>query len=212
MVAVCIKGGDISLSKTLAELYEELKDCKKCSLGKTRTNLVFGFGDENADLMFVGEAPGRNEDIQGKPFVGAAGQLLDKLLNSIGLERSQAYIANVLKCRPPQNRDPLPHEIEVCKPFLLEQIEIIKPKVVCTLGRFATQVILDKNVTISKVRGKCFDGNGHYIFPIYHPAAALYQRTNLVDLKADFLKLKEILSDETKKSSQGEEPEQLMLF
>jgi len=202
------------LAETLAEFYEELKDCQRCSLGKTRTNIVFGAGSENADLVFVGEAPGRNEDMQGKPFVGAAGQLLDKLLNSIGLERSQVYIANVLKCRPPQNRDPLPDEIEICKPFLLKQIKIIGPKVVCTLGRFATQVILDKNASISKVRGKRFDGNGYYIFPIYHPAAALYQRTNIVNLKADFLKLKEILSEKTieEPSHQEEEPEQLMLF
>jgi len=202
------------LAETLAEFYEELKDCQMCSLGKTRTNIVFGAGDENADLVFVGEAPGRNEDMQGKPFVGAAGKLLDKLLNSIGLERSQVYIANVLKCRPPQNRDPLPDEIEICKPLLLKQIEIIGPKVVCTLGRFATQVILDKNISISKVRGKCFDGNGYRIFPIYHPAAALYQRTNLASLKADFLKLKEILSEKTieELSHQEEDPEQLMLF
>ncbi len=202
------------MAETLAEFYEELKDCQRCSLGKTRTNIVFGAGSENADLVFVGEAPGRNEDMQGKPFVGAAGQLLDKLLNSIGLERSQVYIANVLKCRPPQNRDPLPDEIEICKPFLLKQIKIIGPKVVCTLGRFATQVILDKNASISKVRGKRFDGNGYYIFPIYHPAAALYQRTNIVNLKADFLKLKEILSEKTieEPSHQEEEPEQLMLF
>lgn len=202
------------MAETLAEFYEELKDCQMCSLGKTRTNIVFGAGDENADLVFVGEAPGRNEDMQGKPFVGAAGKLLDKLLNSIGLERSQVYIANVLKCRPPQNRDPLPDEIEICKPLLLKQIEIIGPKVVCTLGRFATQVILDKNISISKVRGKCFDGNGYHIFPIYHPAAALYQRTNLASLKADFLKLKEILSEKTieELSHQEEDPEQLMLF
>ncbi|MDO8886012.1 uracil-DNA glycosylase [Candidatus Oleimmundimicrobium sp.] len=199
--------------ETLAEFYEELKDCQRCSLGKTRTNIVFGAGNENADLVFVGEAPGCNEDIQGKPFVGAAGKLLDKLLDSIGLVRDQIYIANVLKCRPPKNRDPLPSEIETCKPFLLKQIEIIKPKVVCTLGRFATQVILDKNVPISKVRGKCFDGNGYYIFPIYHPAAALYQRTNLDKLKADFLILKELLSSKVDKLAQKEETtEQLMFF
>ncbi len=201
------------MAETLAELYEELKDCKRCPLGKTRTNLVFGHGNEKADLLFVGEAPGHNEDIQGKPFVGAAGQLLDKLLNSIGLERSQVYIANILKCRPPQNRDPLPSEIETCKPFLSKQIEIISPKVVCTLGRFATQVILDKNISISKVRGKRFEGNGHYIFPIFHPAAALYRRTNLDDLKADFLTLKELLSSKVDELPQKEEgSEQLMFF
>jgi len=143
--------------------------------------------------MLVGEAPGYYEDKEGRPFVGAAGQLLDKLLNSIGLKREEVYIANVLKCRPPDNRDPNPEEIEACESYLLKQIEIIKPKVICTLGNFATRVLLQKNVNISKVRGQQFQADNYLIFPIYHPAAALHARVNLTALEEDFKKLKKVL-------------------
>lgn len=181
------------MAETLQELYKAMKDCQKCALGKTRTKLVFGVGSENADLMFVGEAPGYYEDQQGEPFVGAAGQLLDRLLASIDLSRDQIYIANVLKCRPPQNRDPLPEEVEICQPYLFEQIKIIKPVVVCALGRHAAQLLLNKNVSMTKVHGKRFEGQGCYVFPIYHPAAALYARTTLTALEEDFLKLSDLL-------------------
>lgn len=198
------------MAETLEEFHQQIKDCQKCSLSKTRTNLVFGVGNPEAKLMFVGEAPGYYEDQQGEPFVGAAGQLLDKLLASIGLARDDVYIANVLKCRPPGNRDPLPEEIETCKPYLFEQIEIIKPKVVATLGNFSTRLILDKAVSISKVHGQKLQGNGYYIFPIYHPAAALYMRTTLNDLEKDFLSLKELLGEGVEPPP--EEPEQMGLF
>ncbi|MBI4744105.1 MAG: uracil-DNA glycosylase [Actinobacteria bacterium] len=195
----------------LEEFYNQIKDCNKCSLGKTRTNFVFGTGNKNADIVFVGEAPGFYEDRQGIPFVGSAGKLLDKLLNLIGLNRDDIYIANVLKCRPPQNRDPNSDEIELCKPYLLKQIEIIKPRAICTLGNFATRVILEKNVNISRVRGQCFNMDKYFVFPIYHPAAALHQSTNLSALKEDFLKLKDIL-DSSSKEEEIEEPVQTALF
>jgi DNA polymerase len=180
---------------TLKELEEKVKTCSKCALCPGRTNVVFGDGNDNADLVFVGEAPGYYEDKEGKPFVGAAGQLLTKLLNSIGLDRSQVYITNILKCRPPNNRDPLPEEIEVCKPILYEQLSIIKPKVVATLGAYSTKLLLKKHVSISKVHGQNFTVDGINIFPIFHPAAALYNRTNLAGLEEDFRKLKALLEE-----------------
>lgn len=198
------------MAETLEELYEQIKDCQRCSLSKTRTNLVFGMGDPEADLMLVGEAPGYYEDKQGEPFVGAAGKLLDSLLQSIGLDRSQVYIGNVLKCRPPQNRDPSPDEIKICQGNLFEQIRIIKPRVVCSLGNFATRLILGKNVSISKVRGQCFPRPDYYIYPIYHPAAALHARTNLAALEKDFLGLKELLSKNLEPPPS--QPEQMGLF
>lgn len=198
------------MTETLEELYDQIKDCQRCRLSKTRTNLVFGVGNSEADLMFVGEAPGYYEDKQGEPFVGAAGSLLDELLQSIGLDRSQVYIGNVLKCRPPQNRDPLPEEVEVCQGTLFEQIRIIKPQVVCSLGNFATRLLLGKNVSMSKVHGQCFPGSSYYIYPIYHPAAALHARTNLAALEKDFLGLKELLSKGLKPPPSR--PEQMDLF
>jgi len=200
------------VADTLQELYDEMKDCQKCVLAKTRTKLVFGVGNETADLMFVGEAPGYHEDQQGEPFVGAAGQLLDKLLGSIGLSRRQIYIGNVLKCRPPQNRDPLPEEVEICKPYLMKQIEIIKPLIVCTLGRHASQLLLNKNISMTKVHGQCFDGKNYYIFPIYHPAAALYARTTLTALEDDFSKLSDLLKSDIQPPSQEPEAQQMGLF
>lgn len=198
------------MDKTLAEFEAEIKDCQQCSLGKTRTNLVFGVGSEDADLMFIGEAPGYNEDQQGEPFVGAAGQLLDKLLASIGLSRGQVYIGNVLKCRPPENRDPLPEEVEQCKPYIYEQVNIIKPKIVASLGAHATKLILGKTVSMSKVHGQKFEGDGYYIFPIYHPAAALYARSTLTSLEEDFSRLKDFLAQDIEPPRQ--EPRQMGLF
>jgi len=145
--------------------------------------------------MFVGEAPGFYEDREGVPFVGAAGKLLTELLQSIGLERSDIYIANVIKCRPPNNRDPLPDEIDTCKPFLLQQIELIKPKLVCTLGNFATQTLLERKVGITKVRGQVIQLEHFVVFPLLHPAAALHQGNLQVPLKEDFQKLKTVLEE-----------------
>ncbi len=147
--------------------------------------------------MFVGEAPGFHEDKQGVPFVGAAGKLLTKLLESAGLSRSQIYIANVIKCRPPQNRDPAPDEVETCKPFLLQQIQLIKPHLVCSLGNFATQALLERKVGITKVHGQSFELSEFRLFPLFHPAAALHNDHLLPLLQEDFQKLKRLLDTMT---------------
>jgi len=179
---------------TLQELSASLHDCQRCKLAKMgRTQVVFGTGNPNASIMFVGEAPGFNEDQKGEPFVGAAGKLLDKLLESAGLSRAQVYIANVIKCRPPNNRDPEPDEVETCKPFLLQQIAEIKPALVCTLGNWATQTILERKVPITKVKGQAIRLDRFVVFPLLHPAAALHQGNLLETLKEDFKKLKAYL-------------------
>ena len=183
-------------SVSLENFYEEVKDCKKCQLAYSRKNIVFGAGSAEARVVFVGEAPGYYEDQQGEPFVGAAGKLLSELLAGIGLKREDVYIANVLKCRPPQNRNPLPEEIETCKPYLFKQLEIINPKVVCTLGNFATQTILDRRVPISSVRAKPVQVGKFFVFPLYHPAAALHRGDMIEPLREDFRKLKEFLDSE----------------
>lgn len=199
---------------TLKEFYAEIKDCQKCSLGRSRTKLVFGAGNEKADIVFVGEAPGYYEDQQGEPFVGAAGKLLTELLGKIGLKRSDVYIANILKCRPPENRDPSREEVEACKGHLFKQIEIIKPKVVCTLGNSATQTILDKRVPITKVKAKATQVRDFLVFPLYHPAAALHQGWMREPLEEDFQKLKEFLDSgvRPKPLHALREAEQLDLF
>jgi len=177
----------------LPQLSAYLRDCQRCQLASGRTQVVFGTGNPQASIMFVGEAPGFYEDREGVPFVGAAGKLLTELLQSIGLKRSDIYIANVIKCRPPNNRDPLPDEIDTCKPFLLQQIELIQPKLVCTLGNFATQTLLERKVGITKVRGQVIRLENFVVFPLLHPAAALHQGNLRVPLKEDFQKLKAVL-------------------
>lgn len=158
-----------------------------------RSQVVFGVGNPHATVMFVGEAPGFHEDQQGEPFVGAAGKLLNDLLQSAGLSRSDIYIANVIKCRPPNNRDPEPDEVETCKPFLMQQIAMIHPKLVCTLGNWATQTLLERKVGITKVRGQAFYLKDFVLFPLLHPAAALHQGSMLEPLREDFKKLREFL-------------------
>jgi DNA polymerase len=185
--------GETGRSLGLAALRAEIGDCQRCPLGATRTTLVFGVGDPDARLMFVGEAPGRNEDLQGEPFVGAAGKFLDELLASIGLDRSDVYIANILKCRPPNNRDPLPAEVATCTPFLDRQIEIIAPTVIATLGNHATRYLLHTDRSISTVRGRLFHMDGRQIVPVFHPAAALYDRTKQDVLFEDFRRLRALL-------------------
>ena len=180
----------------LAELEAYLGECRRCALGDTRTRLVFGDGNSHADVMFIGEAPGRNEDLQGKPFVGAAGKLLEELLASIDLSRSDVYIANVLKSRPPNNRDPLPEEIEECTPFLREQIRLIDPRVIVTLGKFATQFMLRTNRGITQLRGRRHEVDGRAVLPIFHPAAALYDQTKRDVLFDDFKRLAVLLKQE----------------
>jgi len=178
---------------SLEELRDLVGDCHRCDLGCTRTRLVFGVGDPHARVMFVGEAPGRNEDLKGEPFVGSAGKFLDELLEHAGLLRSQVYIANVLKCRPPGNRDPETLEIETCTPFLREQIRVISPDVLVTLGNFATRFVLRTDAGITRLRGTVQSAGRFTVLPIFHPAAAIYDRTKRDVLIADFGRLRELL-------------------
>ena len=157
-------------ASTLEEVRKELGDCRRCKLHRTRRTLVFGEGNEKAKLMFIGEGPGYDEDVQGRPFVGKAGQLLTKILQSIHLRREEVYITNIIKCRPPQNRNPEPDEIQACHPFLLKQIEAIQPKIICALGKFAAQTLLKTDAKITALRGRCYDLGGIKVFPTYHPA------------------------------------------
>jgi uracil-DNA glycosylase family 4 len=181
----------------LAVLADTVAGCTKCRLAQGRTQVVFGSGHPQADLMFVGEAPGFHEDKQGVPFVGQAGKLLDKLLAGIGLTRSDVFVANVLKCRPPGNRDPQPDEIQACESHLWKQIELIQPKVVATLGNFATKLLSGRPLGITRVHGQeqetMLGGNCVVLYPLYHPAAALYTPRMLEVLEADFRRLPELL-------------------
>ncbi len=161
------------MTRTLVEAATDAATCPRCRLAETRTQVVFGVGAPDADLMFIGEAPGFHEDKQGEPFVGAAGQLLTRMLGEIGLRREDVYIANVLKCRPPANRDPLPDEIEACTPWLVEQISIIQPMLVSTLGNFATKFVLNTSQGITRLRGQSFPWHGRTVIPTFHPAAIL---------------------------------------
>jgi uracil-DNA glycosylase family 4 len=158
---------------TLPELNKEICGCLKCSLGQTRTNFVFGVGNPNADVMFIGEAPGADEDAQGEPFVGRAGQLLNKIIEAISMKREEVYICNIIKCRPPNNRAPLPSESETCTPYLLKQIEIIKPKFIIALGRTSAQWLLKTNDGLADMRGKVHNYMGIKLIVTYHPAALL---------------------------------------
>jgi uracil-DNA glycosylase len=159
--------------ETINAIRADLGDCHRCALGDGRTKLVFGVGNPQARLVFVGEAPGRDEDLQGEPFVGAAGQLLTKIIQAMGLRREDVYICNVLKCRPPQNRDPLPAEIEACSSFMLRQIQAIGPAVLVALGKFAAQTLLQNKTPISKLRGQFHDFHGIPLMPTFHPSALL---------------------------------------
>ena len=185
-------------SAELERMAGEWRSCERCALAATRTQVVVGSGDPDADLMFVGEAPGFHEDRQGVPFVGQAGRLLEGLLEDIGLSRERVYIANVLKCRPPGNRDPLGDEIEACQGYLLRQVELVRPRVVCTLGNFATKLLSGSPLGITRVRGvaqPCRLGEVEVqLYPIYHPAAALYTPSMLETLRADFAGLPDLLA------------------
>ncbi|PWU19295.1 MAG: uracil-DNA glycosylase [Candidatus Rokuibacteriota bacterium] len=182
----------------LDALREEASICTRCRLSETRTQVVFGVGNPAADVMFVGEAPGFHEDQQGFPFVGQAGKLLDKLLAGIGLTREDVYIANVIKCRPPGNRDPMPDEIEACESYLFQQIELIEPQVVATLGNFATKLLSGKQTGITRVHGQeqevTLGGRQVLLYPLYHPAAALYTPAMLKVLEEDFVRLPVLIS------------------
>jgi DNA polymerase len=187
----------VAAATELAAYAEATAACERCRLAAGRTQVVFGSGSADADLMFVGEAPGFHEDQQGVPFVGQAGKLLEKLLAGIGLARQDVYIANVLKCRPPGNRDPQPDEIEACEPHLFRQIELIEPKVVATLGNFATKLLSGRPLGITRVHGQeqevILGGRRVLLYPIYHPAAALYTPAMLKVLESDFARIPVLL-------------------
>ncbi len=182
-----------SKRERLKEFLLEIKDCTRCDLYKTRTRFVFGGGNADARVMLIGEAPGKNEDLQGLPFVGRAGSILDSLLEFIGMTRKDVFIGNVLKCRPPGNRDPLIEEINTCKGYLLRQIEIIDPEIICTMGKFSTQLILNTSQGITGLRGKVFKKDGRIILPINHPAAVLYTPSRIEVLREDFARIKSIM-------------------
>jgi uracil-DNA glycosylase family 4 len=158
---------------TLSQLNEQVQGCQHCPLWETRTNFVFGSGPGKADVAFIGEAPGRDEDIQGKPFVGKAGQLLTRIIEAIQFRREEVFIGNILKCRPPENRDPTPDEIEQCLPILEKQLQIIQPKIMCALGRIAAQTLLGTSAPLSRLRGRIHDLSGIKMIVTYHPAALL---------------------------------------
>ncbi len=178
---------------TLEEVRKELGDCKRCKLHRTRRTIVFGEGNKKATLMLVGEGPGYDEDVQGRPFVGKAGQLLTKILQSINLPREEVYIANIIKCRPPQNRNPEPDEIQSCHPFLMKQIGVIQPKVICALGTFSAQTLLQTDTKITALRGKLFDLEGIKVIPTYHPAFLLRNPDKKREVWEDMKKIAELL-------------------
>ena len=185
--------------RTLDEAALDASTCRRCRLADGRTQVVYGVGDPNADLMFIGEAPGFHEDKQGEPFVGAAGQLLNQLLSEVEIPREAVYINNVILCRPPGNRDPFPDELEACQPWLDERIAIIDPAVVVTLGNWATRYILGRQISISRVRGQRFPWNGRTVIPTFHPAAVLHgggqASSQMTALRADFQEMRSALAE-----------------
>ena len=195
----------------LSDLYNEIRHCQDCELARYRNKVVPGEGQEKVTLLFIGEAPGWHEDQQGRPFVGPAGQFLDYLLASIDLKRDQVYIANVIKCRPPGNRDPLPGEIQTCSKWLNQQIKLIKPKMIVTLGRYSMARYFP-NESIGKVHGKVKKQDDMIYYAMYHPAAALHQGSLRKIIEADMLKIPQILADVEKLAQAEEEPQQLNLF
>ncbi|HZU61080.1 MAG TPA: uracil-DNA glycosylase [Solirubrobacteraceae bacterium] len=182
----------------LKTLYGEVRGCTRCPLHLTRTQAVFGAGNADAELMFIGEAPGASEDRLGLPFVGAAGKLLDRLLQEIELDRKDVWIGNVLRCRPPDNRDPQPREIEACQEYLFEQVRLIEPTVICTLGNFSTKLLRADTTGISRLHGReevrVIGSRAVRLYPLYHPAAALYTPSMLETLRGDFHRIPELLS------------------
>jgi uracil-DNA glycosylase family 4 len=184
-----------SFAETLEEIRRELGECHRCKLHRTRRTLVFGEGNEKAKLMFVGEGPGYDEDVQGRPFVGKAGQLLTKIIQSIHLQREEVYITNIIKCRPPQNRNPEPDEIECCNPFLLKQINAIQPQILCALGTFAAQTLLKTDTKISALRGRFYELKGIKVIPTYHPAYLLRNPERKREVWQDMKMISEKLND-----------------
>ena len=195
----------------LTELYKEIEHCQDCELSKHRIRVVPGEGPENCNLLFIGEAPGWHEDQQGRPFVGPAGKFLEELLASIGMKRNQVYIANVIKCRPPANRDPLPGEIKSCQQWLDRQLALIRPKIVVTLGRYSMARYFPRE-TISKVHGKTHKEGDIIYYAMYHPAAALHQQSLRKVIQDDMLKIPSLLAHVEKMSEVEEKPQQLSMF
>ncbi len=195
----------------LNELYGQIALCQKCEIAKFRTKAVPGEGAEDADIMFIGEAPGWHEDQQGRPFVGPAGQFLDKLLATINLNRQQVYIANVIKCRPTNNRDPLPTEMQNCRPWLDSQIEIIKPRIIVTLGRYSMAMYFPGK-SISKIHGTAQKRDDIIYYAMYHPAAALHQQSLRQAIETDMLKIPKILAEATNVQEAEPQPQQLNMF
>lgn len=204
--------------KALADLQKVTAGCTRCALHSGRTNMVFGAGNEDAELMLVGEGPGRQEDLLGLPFVGPAGKLLDRLLTGVGLSRDEVYITNVVKCRPPGNRDPHPDESRSCDPILKKQLEIIRPLIICALGRIASGILLKRTVQITRMHGMLISVNGYNIVPVFHPAAALRGGNAMSGITEDFQKLKEYLENAPRPAPDRSHgpgtpvPEQLELF
>lgn len=202
---------DFRIMSILDELCKQIETCRDCELSKSRTRVVPGDGPENAGVMFIGEAPGWHEDQQGLPFVGPAGQFLEELLASVKLKRNQVYIANVIKCRPPGNRDPLPGEIQTCKKWLDRQIELIRPKIIVTLGRYSMARYFP-NESIGKIHGKAKKMDGIVYYPMYHPAAALHQGSLRKIIEADMLQIPQLLLEIETVTESDLEPQQLNLF
>jgi DNA polymerase len=211
-------------AEQLAVLAAEVSDCTRCRLSENRINVVFGSGNPDADVMFVGEGPGQREDEQGLPFVGRSGELLEQLLGEIGLARSDVYIGNVVKCRPPSNRDPRPDEIEACKGYLRTQLQLIQPKVVVTLGNFASKLLLSTDTGITRLRGTAYEWWGRFLVPTFHPAAALRGSARvLAEMREDFQLVQAVIegklqrrspdpSNDDSAEAADPEPEQLDLF
>jgi DNA polymerase len=178
---------------TFSALRKEVRACKRCPLAQTRTTVVFGEGNERANLVFVGEAPGEDEDAQGRPFVGRAGKFLDQMIERVGLSRKDVFICNVLKCRPPKNREPDPAEVEMCKGYLFAQLQLIRPKVICALGRHAYNTLMNVDARITKIRGQFTEYNGVKLLPTYHPSFLLRNQERVKEAYEDMEKLREAL-------------------
>ena len=189
---------------TWEALEHDCKNCRECSLWETRTNVVFGVGNQNAEVLFIGEGPGANEDAQGVPFVGRAGHLLDDMLEIIGLKRDDVYSANIVKCRPPQNRDPRPEESEACMPWLREQFRLLKPKIVVCLGRIAAQRMIKPDFSVTREHGQFFEKGGILFMGTFHPAALLRQPQNKPAAFSDFAALRDTIGTVCEHTYQGD--------
>lgn len=198
--SVRTSGSDETRERALHTLTAEMLTCRKCLLSETRLNVVCGEGNPNAQIVFVGEAPGQKEDEEGRPFVGPAGNLLSHYIQTIGLSREDVYICNVIKCRPPKNRDPQDDEIQQCSEYLFQQLEIIKPKVICALGRFASQILLNVTTPISQLRGNVWEYKNIKVVPTYHPASLLYNAAYKEQFEKDFALLRHVYEEEKTKS------------